>query len=161
MEEYKSLVEAIFTGWRDHAALLIHALEPLTPEQLALRPALNLRSIEAIATHIIGARARWFSPPLGDGDKLLARYGRWDRRGGPVREVGEIVQGLSYTFDFIQNAIARWTPQAWQETMPGEEHEPEVLTRQWVIWHLIEHDIHHTGEISLALGMNKLKAPDL
>ena len=26
-------------------------------------------------------------------------------------------------------------------------------TRQWVIWHLIEHDVHHGGEISLTLGM--------
>ena len=28
----------------------------------------------------------------------------------------------------------------------------ETVTREWVIWHLIEHDLHHGGEISLILG---------
>jgi uncharacterized damage-inducible protein DinB len=46
--------------------------------------------------------------------------------------------------------------------MPGEgTHEPSLITRQWVIWHLIEHDLHHGGEISLTMGMYRLKAPDL
>ena len=26
------------------------------------------------------------------------------------------------------------------------------LTRQWIIWHVLEHEIHHGGELSLALG---------
>jgi uncharacterized damage-inducible protein DinB len=25
-------------------------------------------------------------------------------------------------------------------------------TRQWMIWHVLEHEIHHGGELSLALG---------
>jgi len=30
-----------------------------------------------------------------------------------------------------------------------------------VIWHLIEHDLHHGGEIALTLGLHGLAAPDL
>jgi hypothetical protein len=30
-----------------------------------------------------------------------------------------------------------------------------------VVWHLIEHDLHHGGEVSLILGMHGLGAPDL
>ena len=41
---------------------------------------------------------------------------------------------------------------------PGE---PEMFTRQWVIWHLIEHDLHHGGEAFYTLGMNGLPTPDL
>jgi uncharacterized damage-inducible protein DinB len=26
------------------------------------------------------------------------------------------------------------------------------FTRQWIIWHVLEHEILHSGEISLALG---------
>jgi uncharacterized damage-inducible protein DinB len=161
MNVFQSSTEAIYAGWRNHQALLLAALAPLSAEQLDLKPAPRLRSIEAIATHMIGARARWFSPPLGDGDKQLARYGRWDRRGGPVRSAAEIMRGLKFTLDYIHDRIASWSVDEWQESMPGEEHEPETITRPWVIWHLIEHDLHHTGEISLILGMNKLKAPDL
>ena len=35
------------------------------------------------------------------------------------------------------------------------------FTRQWVIWHLIEHDLHHGGEISLTLGAHELTAIDI
>ena len=33
-------------------------------------------------------------------------------------------------------------------TMP----DGESLTLRWIIWHVIEHEIHHRGELSLALG---------
>jgi uncharacterized damage-inducible protein DinB len=36
-----------------------------------------------------------------------------------------------------------------------------MFTRQWVVWHLIEHDLHHGGEISLILGSNGLTGLDL
>ena len=42
---------------------------------------------------------------------------------------------------------------------PGDD--PAVFTRQWVVWHLIEHDLHHGGEVSLMLGMQGLAAPDI
>ncbi len=32
------------------------------------------------------------------------------------------------------------------------------LTRQWIIWHVLEHEILHGGELSLALGTYGLKA---
>ncbi|HEY6285010.1 MAG TPA: hypothetical protein VIX20_05065 [Ktedonobacteraceae bacterium] len=36
-----------------------------------------------------------------------------------------------------------------------------ILSRQWVIWHVIEHDLHHGGELSFSLGAHNLAAPDL
>jgi len=39
--------------------------------------------------------------------------------------------------------------------------EAYALSRQWVIWHLIEHDLYHGGELSLTLGMHNIPALDL
>ncbi len=59
----------------------------------------------------------------------------------------------------MQEAIARWTPEEWEKTRPGEdETEPEVITRSWVIWHLIEHDLCHGGQISITLVAHSLPA---
>ncbi len=55
-----ALLPTIFQGWQDYQILLVSALRPLSAEQLALRYAPKLRSIGMIATHMIGARARWF-----------------------------------------------------------------------------------------------------
>ncbi len=162
MDDGQSLITAIYAGWRNYQGLLIPALIPLTPEQLAYQASPNLRTIEEIATHMIGARGRWFASPLGDGNEHLAELSHWDRRDEPVRTATEIIEGLQFTFDYIQSTIARWTPDDWRSGLTGEgPFDPRFDSRQWVIWHLIEHDLHHGGEISLTMGMYNLKAPEL
>jgi uncharacterized damage-inducible protein DinB len=162
MTETQDLTSSIYQGWHVYQAALIKALRPLEPDQLALRVAPSLRSVGEIAQHIIGARARWFYMLMGEGGEEFATLGKWDRRDAPGRSAAEIISGLEATWQGMQDAIGRWSPEEWQQTYPGEdESEPEAITRQWVIWHLIEHDLHHGGEISLTLGMHGVPAVDL
>lgn len=162
MDAHQLTLDAIYSGWSKYQQLLVAALSPLTSEQLSVRSAPNQRTIEEIATHIIGARARWFDPPIGDGSKQLAAFRPWDRPGETVRNTVEIIQGLTFTWDYLHKTILSWAPSDWQLTMPGKgKHEPPVITRPWVIWHLIEHDLHHGGEMSLTLGIHGLTPPDL
>jgi uncharacterized damage-inducible protein DinB len=153
---------AIYDGWRTYQQVLSRALAPLTAEQLELRAAPRLRSVGEIARHIIGARARWFYQLLGEGGEEFAALGRWDRPDMPARSAAELLHGLERTWQGMHEAIARWTPEQWQETYPGEgETEPEAITRPWVIWHLVEHAVHHGGEISLTLGVHGVPALEL
>jgi len=162
MTELTPSLSSIYPGWQTYQMLLIKALRPLSAEHLALRAAPTLRSIGEMATHIIGARARWFYQLMGEGGDEFATLGKWDRQGMPTRSAAELIHGLETTWQGMQAAIDRWTPVEWQQTYPGEgPDEPTVLTRPWVIWHLIEHDLHHGGEISLTLGVHSLAAPDL
>lgn len=159
MSEASVLVSTIYAGWETYQSRLITALRLLTDEQAELRPAAHMRSIEEIVTHMIGARARWLhdEDPAGFGE-----FTRWDSPSMPVRSAAELVMGLETTWRLLQEAIARWTPAQWQETFPGEPpDEPAQITRQWVLWHLLEHDLHHGGEVSLTLGMHGYLAPDL
>jgi uncharacterized damage-inducible protein DinB len=162
MTDEQGLVPSIFEGWYDYQINLAKALEPLDLDQLALRAAPNLRSVGEIATHIIGARARWFYLLMGEGGDAFKAMGRWDRKKAKARSADELVNGLETTWVGMQNAINRWTAEDWDETWPGEDaSEPVVITRQWVIWHLIEHDIHHGGEISISLGAHGVRALEL
>lgn len=162
MTESQSHLPAIYAGWQTYQTLLITALTPLSPEQVALRAAPTLRSIGEMATHMIGARARWFYQLMGEGGDTFATLGAWDRKGMPSRTAAELVHGLETTWQGMQDAISGWTTADWQQTYPGEDAtEPATMTRLWVLWHLIEHDLHHGGEISLTLGMHGLAAPDI
>jgi uncharacterized damage-inducible protein DinB len=162
MTETEALTSAIYTGWHTFQAVLIEALQPLDLDQLALSAAPGLRTVGEIAQHIKGARARWFYLLMDEGGEEFARLGKWDRRAARQRSAAEIVRGLESTWREMQEAIGRWTPEEWQQTYPGEDDsEPEMITRQWVIWHLIEHDLFHGGEISLTLGIHGLRAVDL
>lgn len=158
MNETHNVTGAIYDGWRTYQRLLTEAIAPLQADQLELRAAPHLRSVGDNARHIIGARARWFSG-MGEGGERFEALGQWDRPGEPARSAQELVQGLEETWQGMHEAIGRWTEAEWQETWPGEyDDDPDTFTRQWVIWHLIEHDVHHGGEISLTLGVHGIEA---
>lgn len=160
--EQPSLLPTIYAGWHTYQKLLITALQPLSSDQLALRAAPHLRSIGEIVTHIIGARARWFYQLMGEEGEDFAMPGTWDRPGMPERSAAELIEALETTWQGMQAAISRWTPTEWQQTYPGDPpDEPASITRPWVIWHLIEHDLHHGGEVGLTFGQFGLPAPDL
>jgi len=62
----------------------------------------------------------------------------------------------------MHEAIDRWTDEQWRMTWPGEdETEPETITRHWVIWHLLEHDLHHGGEMSHTLRIHGLPGVEI
>jgi uncharacterized damage-inducible protein DinB len=160
MSEPQSAVATIYTGWHTYQIRLTTALTPLSSEQLALRASPTHRTIGEIVTHMIAVRARWFM--MDEDDPGLAGFATWDRGGYRARTAAELVDGLETTWQRMQEAIADWTPADWQRTYPGEEpDEPAQITRQWVIWHLIEHDLHHGGEISLTLGLHGLPAQNV
>ncbi|HEX6557620.1 MAG TPA: DinB family protein [Ktedonobacteraceae bacterium] len=157
----QSTFQVFYQGWKDYQALLIKAIAPLSADQLALRSAPHLRSIGELVSHIIRARAGWCSGDLHEGGEVMASFTTWGRPGMPARSAPELVNALETTWQLMQEAIARWTPDEWEQVLGGTPEEPETFTRSWVIWHLIEHDLHHGGEVSLTLGMHGLEAPAL
>jgi uncharacterized damage-inducible protein DinB len=151
-----------YKGWHDYQEALIKALAPLTPEELAISAGPGLRTIGMIATHMIGARARWLHGLMGQGGPELADMESWDRPGRPVRRADELVAALRSSWDVLRSSVDRWTPEDMAYVYRGEDqHGPYADSRAWVIWHLIEHDAHHGGEISIIMGSHGLTAPDI
>lgn len=162
MAHEQVLVAAIYNGWQAYQEALIKALASLDAEGLALHVGPELRSVGQIATHMIGARARWFYLLMGEGGETFEAMSSWDRQESGTRSAEELVRGLKTTWKGMQEAIAHWSLADWKKTWPGEEvGRSYAITRQWVIWHLLEHDLHHGGEISLILGANGLAGVDL
>ena len=162
MSEKPENLTMFYKGWETYQDLLIKAIAPLSEEQLTLRAAPHLRSIGELLTHMIATRVGWFHHMMGEGGEDIAPLREWGRPDKPWRSTAELVNGLERTLQFIQECLSRWTPAdleyVFKGTWQGEEY---ALSRQWVIWHVIEHDHHHGGEVSLTLGMHDLPAPDL
>lgn len=168
------------TWWQAYQDHLKTAVAPLTAEQLALRAAPGLRSVGENALHIVGCRMFWFTEALGeDGGADLAPYARWNEAAlgapyasvddfaraleAPVPTGAELAEGLDRTWSFMADRLARWSPADLRQTFADEgevdEHgEPVEASRGWVVWHVLEHDLHHGGEISLTLGMHGVPA---
>jgi uncharacterized damage-inducible protein DinB len=153
MAEQQISLLPLYKGWDTYQELLLKAIEPLSLDQLSLRAAPQLRSIGELATHIIGVRAGWLYYTLEKGDEHLVSLASQ-----PARSAAELVNGLEATWHVIQDALNHWTIADLAEIVhdTDENGEDQSYTRQWVIWHLIEHDLHHGGEISFTLGMHGL-----
>ena len=161
MAEESFTLTTFYTEWKAYQDRLKTALTPLTAEQLTLRAAPDLRSIGENAEHIIGCRIGWFTYTLGeDASADVKAIASWDESGAPARTAADLVRGLDLTWHLMADCVARWSPTDMHQTFPDEDETgtPIEVSRAWVVWHVLEHDLHHGGEISLTLGMHGLQA---
>ncbi len=157
-----STLDVIYENWCGYQAKLRDCIAPLTNEQLLLQPAAHMWPLGQIVQHIISVRAGWFSGTLQDDDEAMNAYMEWGQRESPERSGAELAHGLDETWAFIEARLQRWTADDRAQTFPDEwDGQVWQVSRSWVIYHVLEHDLHHGGEVSLILGMNGLPTPDL
>ena len=161
-QQTQSTLDVIYENWRGYQEKLITCLAPLTAEQLRLQPAARMWPLGQIVQHIISVRAGWFSGTLQDDDEVMSAYMLWGQRDSPDRSAAELARGLADTWAFIEARLQRWTPADCAQTFPDEwDGQIYQVSRSWVIYHVLEHDLHHGGEVSLILGMHGLPGLDL
>ncbi len=167
MQPQDPALATFYDSWKQYQDHIKQAIAPLTAEQLALRAAPHLRSIGENAMHIIGCRMYWFTEFLGeDGGEEMKAYASWNkaalRLGAPVPTAAALAQGLDQTWRLMADCLARWGPADMHQTFPDHwDGMPVEVSRAWVVWHVLEHDLHHGGELALTLGMHGLQAPDI
>jgi uncharacterized damage-inducible protein DinB len=158
----QSTLDVIYENWQGYHKKLRNCIVPLTNEQLLLQPAPHMWPLGQIVQHIISVRAGWFSGTLQDDDEAMNDYMSWGQRNSPARSAMELARGLDQTWAFIESRLQRWTPADCALTFPDEwDDQVYEVSRSWVIYHVMEHDLHHGGEVSLILGMNGLPTLNL
>ena len=169
---YDPAIRPFIEGWGSHQKLLVEALQDRTPAQLAFRTAPQQWAIWQLAAHVAGARAFWFHVQLGEGDPSVIEQFRvehttvpglsaddagWEDDEDHPRTSEELVAALGRTWDLIDACLQRWTPEDLEVSVDGRRRP---YLRGWVVWHVMEHDVHHGGEISQILGSNGLPGLD-
>jgi uncharacterized damage-inducible protein DinB len=172
------IVDAFAEGWAEYQRLLLDAIRPLTAEQLSSRTAPFQWAVWQLAAHMAGSRAYWFHDVLGEGNAAVREMFRvesttvpdlpledagWKDDERQPRTASELVDAFDRTWAMIADCLARWTAEDLGVELSRTRRSGEVqtFTRAWVVWHVIEHDLHHGGEISQILGTNGIPAPDL
>jgi uncharacterized damage-inducible protein DinB len=162
MSEHTPSLMTFYAGWGRSQRLLARMIAPLSREQLALPAGSHHWSIGSVVQHLVGNRVWWFQLWMGQGDPDLAPLAHWDPADvehTPVSDPGELIAGLETTWELVAGALDGWT----QTDLARVFSPPDALTEEereifgptsmeWIIWHVIEHEILHAGELSLALG---------
>jgi uncharacterized damage-inducible protein DinB len=154
------------SGWAEYNDLLEHAIGRLGAEQLSLRAAPDLWSVRTLANHVVATRAWWFHSWMGEGDGAFGALADYDEDvGSDTRGAAEIVAALRHSWTCVAACLDRWTEAdldaSFQRPVPNAAGERPWRTRQFIVWHVAEHDLHHGGEISLTLGMHGIPGLDL
>jgi uncharacterized damage-inducible protein DinB len=176
-------LKQVYDGWDSHQRALMHAVTPLTPAQLAWRPAPNQSSVNELIGHIAGARLWWFYKMHAPGSLALARriapwanetfdagdrdeLNRWMEANLQWEETlnttpGESLTWLELSWQMIETTLDTWTvadlTQTYRHIREGKVY---AVTRQWTIWRVMSHDLHHGGALALMLGLQGIEVPE-
>ena len=161
-EEIHSLL-TIFKGWDGYQISLVRAIAPLSREQLAYRPASHLRSAGELARHISEGRFNWFQRTFGVSSPELANLiATWRSKHAIEEQSTELVKGLEATWQMVEDALRRWTVADLEQTYPlSYQGKNYALPRQWILWRIMAHDLHHGGELGVTLGLQNIAIPEL
>jgi uncharacterized damage-inducible protein DinB len=154
---------SIFEGWEGHQASLVNALAPLSQEQLTWRPAPHLRSAGQLAMHISFGRIGWFQRMNAPGSAELARaVALVSSEDAIAQDATELIRWLEDSWEMVEQTLTRWTvadlSESYRLTYKGKEY---LISRQWTIWRILAHDLHHGGELAVTLGMQGVALPEL
>ncbi len=161
---------SVYAGWDGYRGSIIKAVASLTAEQLTWRPAEHLRSAGEIARHIALGSINWFMRMDAPGSRELAeQIEAWEEDPHGNRYViedslditgqaGELVQWLEASWEMIDRTLKAWTvddlQKTYRHTWRGDTY---AVSRQWTIWRIMAHDLHHGGELVLTLGMQGIE----
>jgi len=171
MASKDQVLMAVFKGWDSHHEALVKAIAPLTPEQLAWRSAPKMRSVGEIAGHIIAGRIDWFTRMKAPGSAELASQlsaqqdphgNRYTSMDSIAQNAADLVKWLNASWQIVENALTQWTVTdlavTYRHTWRGDTY---AISRQWTIWRIMCHDIHHGGELAVMLGIQGVPIPEL
>lgn len=163
----------VFDGWNGYQQSLLRAIEPLTAEQLAFRAGLEMRSMGQLIRHIALGRLTWLAriEPIGI-DDALAKVPSWFTDGDGSRHIDEaavscedamvLADWLVESWKPISESLNVWTVDDLSRSFPHRFRGTDYLiSRQWVIWRVLSHDIHHGGQLALILAMQRIPAFEL
>jgi uncharacterized damage-inducible protein DinB len=164
----------VFEGWKGQQTSLVNAIQTLTAEQLRWRPADGLNSVGELARHISLGRIGWFTRMDAPGSaELTAMIDTWETDGDgnryivesalPIAEsADELVRWLELSWGMIERTLNEWTVDDLFKTYNHKWNgRVYANSRQWTIYRILTHDVHHGAQIALMLGMHGVEVFEL
>ncbi len=153
----------VYEGWEGYQQSLVHAVAPLTGEQLAWRPAPNQRSVGELVSHVAVGRSAWFNRMGAPGAAELVRQAAAaGTESAMAQDAGVLVHWLEASWSMIEETLSQWTVTDLEKTYRlSYQGQIFAISRQWTIWRILSHDIHHGGQLAIMLGIQGIAIPEL
>jgi uncharacterized damage-inducible protein DinB len=145
----------IFSHWKQIRADLLSTIDKFDNDELVYAPFETSWCVGQIVLHIANAEEGWFRYAVSrELDKWPEQY---RPENYPTKKDVKLALSKVHThteqyLDSLDEAnLAQLIEVPWDESIP----------LIWIIWHVVEHEIHHRGELSLILGLLGREGLDL
>ena len=116
-----------------------------------------------LASHISVGRIDWFNRMQAPGSAELVRQASAaGSESAMAQNAGELVRWLEASWGMVETTLTQWTVADLAKTYRlGFQGQLFAVSRQWTIWRILSHDIHHGGQLAIMLGMLGIAIPEL
>lgn len=136
----------LFAHWALVRRGLIEVIHKFDEAELDKRPFADSWSVREIIYHIANTEAGW-----------IHYAARRELPAWPAPYTAAEYPTIPHIVGLLDSIHSQ--TEAWLSTLALPDlssvvsfGDGEIFTVQWIIWHVIEHEIHHRGELSLFLG---------
>ena len=139
--------EEIFAHWKLVRKGLLKILGMFQEDELHFTPYEGAWSVGEILLHIANAEQGWFRYAV------TREFDEWPS-GHTLDNYSsfEAIQSLlQEVHDWTEDYISGLNTEDYQKVI--ELPWDEKIHLGWIIWHVLEHEIHHRGELSFILGL--------
>lgn len=145
----------VFFHWKEVRTDLFRALDMLSDEQLSFVPREGMWSLGETVRHIANTEEGWFRYVVE------RKYAQWppDYSAADYPTVESIKALLTDVHARTQAFLEPLTLEDLEQIIDSPSGEQIPL--KWIVWHVIDHEIHHRGEVFLMLGLMGMEGPDM
>ncbi len=144
----------LFSHWETIRSEMIDGVSALTQEQLDWIPTGWKNSIADLLRHISEAELWWL------GNVVLKENNYRDLTATLAPDLKAIIKELEISHNYVLDVLKSKTFDNFKEIfqIPGSEKKQSF---QWILWHTIEHEMRHRGQIFMLMRMQGITPPNV
>jgi uncharacterized damage-inducible protein DinB len=142
----------LYPHWETRTNKILQSLENRTPYELEFKFRPNMRSLGNLYRHILAAEIFWMEDVLAGRGKMFSELDDSEYNNSKsILDKWQSVRSRS------QEIVRPYSLSDLKMTFLSLRKKPIELG--YVLWHVVEHEIHHSGQISAMLRTQNLKSP--
>lgn len=147
-----------FSNYAEIRNEMIDAVTNLTQEQLDWKPANHRNSIGCLLGHIAGCEYFWIEAVANKADAAEGEFNKYENARTRDKLLTRLDTAFRFTMDFLEsNTIEDWDDVTYEYV--DENGKRETFTKRWLVWHVVEHQARHRGQIFMMMRMQGLDVP--
>lgn len=137
---------------------MVKAVKNLSWQHLEWTPPNHTNSIGSLLAHIAETEYWWITIVAEQKvDLEKADFERFSK----VRSLVEIVTLLDEYLAETRAYLVREDSSDWDDVFYDVKGRDESVSKRWLVWHVVEHQARHRGQIFMLMRMQGLDVPDV